>query len=945
MKGEDFPEFFDAVWRDGHHPVPPFPWQARLARQVVETGTWPALLDLPTGTGKTAVIDIALFALACRPDHFPRRTVYVVDRRIVVDQVARRVKRLLCRLVAPGAAPILVEAAASLRALFGGKDGTPPIHLAELRGGIAMDSSWSLRPDIPAVLVSTVDQVGSRLLHRGYGVSDSMLPIHAGLTGNDCLYVLDEVHLSQPFAQTLCAIRSQRGERAGLPDRFQVVELSATPGEDRNDAFRLGPEDRDPEVSPVLARRLTARKPATVASVGRSSERPEDALPPVLAAAARKHEGTVAVIVNRVETARRVAELLDGDDDDVLLLTGRMRPFERDELLGRFSERLETGRDRSAARPRLFVVGTQSLEVGADFDVDALITECASWDALRQRFGRVDRDGVLSAAGTPAPVIVVHAASSDANDPVYGPALAETWKLLRERTEGFDAGVEPDVQAGPKTIAPRRSAPLLLPNHWRTWAQTRPRPHVEPDPALWLHGPEPSAPDVDVVWRADITEEVIKACATHEQLRLQVEAILRLLPPLSAEALPVPIAAVRAWLTGPRGEEVPGSDKEGSEEVPVFDTEGGAAGPPSRAVDGGRPALRVRAGKVDVVFAGGVRPGDTLVVPCAYGGLARANWAQHATEVVRDLASEARRKAGLDDVVRLLPQLLPGVGQPPVPDPSASPADQFDDVADWAHNHLGRRPARSRVTVVDYSPVGDCFFVVRWPAETSARPVLDATAGLDQDGSDERNSFVGAGVALRDHCDDVGALARLLGQRLGLPENVVADLELAGQLHDLGKADPRFQRWLTGGHGSQYPLAKSTLRDPRETARAREASGYPQGSRHELLSLALLDSDDEVLSGASDGDLVRHLVASHHGWCRPWAPGVVDDDPADVEVEHHGRVLRARSDHDLASVGSGIADRFFALLDRYGWHGLAWLESILRLADHRQSEFDEMGVS
>src|SRR5437868_2893637 len=70
----------------------PFRWQARLFGRFVN-GDVPSALDLPTGLGKTSVMALWLLARA-RKATLPRRLVYVVDRRAVVDQATAEAEKL-----------------------------------------------------------------------------------------------------------------------------------------------------------------------------------------------------------------------------------------------------------------------------------------------------------------------------------------------------------------------------------------------------------------------------------------------------------------------------------------------------------------------------------------------------------------------------------------------------------------------------------------------------------------------------------------------------------------------------------------------------------------------------------------------------------------------------------------------------------------------------------
>jgi CRISPR-associated endonuclease/helicase Cas3 len=207
---EGFRAFFRSLW--GYDP---YPWQEALLERALK-GKWPEVVALPTGSGKTAALDVAVFLMAVNPKAH-RRVVYVVNRRVVVDQAEARARRLAERLqmASPEDGP-LAKVAQVLRRLGGGV----PLRVVKLRGGLPLPRHPIPDPAAPTVVLSTLDQVGSRLLFRGYGLSPRAWPVEAGLLGIDSLFLLDEAHLEGPAFAVLRALeRRLRGveELLGRP--------------------------------------------------------------------------------------------------------------------------------------------------------------------------------------------------------------------------------------------------------------------------------------------------------------------------------------------------------------------------------------------------------------------------------------------------------------------------------------------------------------------------------------------------------------------------------------------------------------------------------------------------------------------------------------------------------------------------------------------------------
>ena len=424
------------------------------------------------------------------------------------------------------------------------------------------------------------------------------------------------------------------------------------------------------------------------------------------------------------------------------------------------------------------------------------------------------------------------------------------------------------------------------------------------------------------------------------------------------ESVAVPLHSLKHWLAGSATPDT------------AYDVEGGEKPAKEDRHDGIRPCLlwRGRDRSTVAAFADAILPGDVVVLPAAYGLASLAQTLPDHPEKVglgaakADLWEWALESAGKRRVLRI----HRGLWEPWLECPSAKKliayAEEFDGereflwnlideiiayqpaeeaaaptLPEWRLAHIRSMPRNARI---DSHPGGGLILSERGGTSVAAEHDLFAD-------DDDLNSVAGEAISLRTHTAAVvSAIQKMAGHCL--PTKFLRPLEVAAEWHDAGKLDERFQFLLRTGDeiavATSDPLAKSPglpLSSDRRQA-LREAASLPDGFRHEMLSMQLAErfaTFPDDLGGA----LVLHLIASHHGHARPFAPLSLDAKAPPIDVTFADVAIKVSPQERAAFVpayriDSGIADRFWKLVRCYGWWGLTYLEAILRLADWYGSE-------
>lgn len=845
---EKFGAFFAAL-NGGHAP---FSWQEEVLDHICEHGVWPERINAPTGSGKSSVVDIHLFANALAAvgaaPRVPRRLCVTVGRRALVDSQATRADKILGDLKdaladesgEPGILRRVAEALQSFQTRNDDKRSIP-FEIGRIRGELSNRNLPVTDISACAIIAATPDMYGSRALFRGYGSTKAARPRETALLAMDTVMVLDEAHMNRQLLHTTQRIAELQKREAdlGIPT-LQVVETTATPSTEDSESTTMGvdiealdkPNDEKLRDRVYSHKELVLRsidkwdgKPGNAATVNAAVDAIKEFLAHREASKGSEEAHTVGCIVNHVRTAIAIKEALVKNkvlekEEEVQLLVGRMRPYDLENLQAEHSGLFTTEGDKSVK----VVVATQTLEVGIDVDFADLVTELAPASSLAQRFGRVNRLGCRK----DSKVLVIEPASGDLvkkDAPPYKAVdLSNAYGWLEALNGAENPSVNPaamvknpPVQSSPERLLYQRPEwPDLL-----EFSRTDENPYDEPDLDLWLH----DSLDAETAMGGVIVRDNLPSntSAAMEILKTSYFA------PSDLETFPANLKILQEILDY--------QDEHGVKPRKFLYRQGEIS--LWQDADHGEESRQSLA------------PGDVLLLDT--GSIPFTNQGIAVTQ--RELPSKK-------DELKAVP--FPKGIKLCVYEKCADREEDFreylglspEEVAELldAQSADGKKRIASELS----TEAEDGQEVISWYAK-----VTNETEKKSVEGSDIAQELVLAGpVLLDDHQNDVAERTRQIAENLGLAPEFSEALELAARYHDEGKRDLRFQQML-GADPEADALAKSGRRSVAEAYRARSRSALPRGWRHEQLSALMVAASPEKVG--EHRDLVLRIIGCSHG--------------------------------------------------------------------------------
>lgn len=906
---EEFSDFFAAL--NGDHR--PFSWQEEVLDHICEHGVWPERINAPTGSGKSSVVDIHLFANALAAvgaaPRVPRRLCVTVGRRALVDSQATRADKIRGRMKdaladESGEPDILRRVAEALQSFQTRNDdqGSDPFETGHIRGELSNRNLPVTDISACAIIAATPDMYGSRALFRGYGSTKAARPRETALLAMDTVMVLDEAHMNRQLLHTTQRIAElqKREVNLGVPT-LQVVETTATPSTEDSESTTLGVdiEALDKPNDKELRKRVYSHKELVLRPIDKWDGKPgnravvDAAVGAIKEFLAHREAGedsveahTVGCIVNHVRTAISIKEELAKDKvlgkDEVQLLVGRMRPYDLKKL---HPELFTTEGDKSVK----VVVATQTLEVGIDVDFADLVTELAPASSLAQRFGRVNRLGHRN----DSKVVVIVPASGDSvkkDAPPYKAVdLSNAYGWLEALNDAENPSVNPaamvknpPVQSSPERLLYQRPEwPDLL-----EFSRTDENPYDEPDLDLWLH----DSLDAETAMGGVIVRDNLpsNSSAAMEILKTSYFA------PSDRETFPANLKILK--------------------EILDYQDEHGVK-PRKFLYRQGEISLwqdADRGEEIGQVLA----PGDVLILDT--GSVPFTN---------QNIAVTQRELPSTKDKVEAVP--FPDGAELYVYEKCADREEDFRE-------YLGLSPEEVAELLDTQSTKGEKRIASELSTEAEdGQEVIswyaDVTDEESVEGSDIAQELVLADpVFLDDHQNDVAERTRQLAENLGLAPEFSEALELAAKYHDEGKRDLRFQQML-GADPEAGALAKSGHRSVAEAYRARSRSALPKGWRHEQLSALMVAASPEMVGEYRD--LVLRIIGCSHGHGR-FSFAHDADFLLKEGYQPEGMDYEVLKEQATRLFNVGYWDSLMEQTSRtYGPYATAYLEAVERAAD------------